>query len=386
MGNFAAEKEKHVIMKRNIIIVALCMIAAACGTKPQVQDDATYATMAVKRSDCAIVTEYTAKLQGCEVVEVRPQVSGLITRICISEGQKVRKGQTLFIIDQVPFRAALAEATANVESVRAKVNTARLNVESNEILHSKNVIGDHELKAARYALAEAEASLAQAQAQEVSARNNLSYTEVRSPVDGVCGMIPWRVGALVSSSISEPLVTVSDNSTIYAYFSLTEAELQRLSSQQGTVEGLAGNVNEVTLRTASGSNYHHKGKIAAVSGMVNDGTGSVTLRADFPNPDGELRAGSSGVVMLSTELKQCVVIPQGATFELQNKTLVYKVVDGKAQSAGVTLFRLNNGTDYVVESGLADGDTIIAEGAGLVKEGAVVNIKQEDSHDSKNIH
>ena len=218
--------------------------------------------------------------------------------------------------------------------------------------------------------------MAQAQAQEMSARNNLSYTEVKSPVDGVASMIAYRVGALVSSSISEPLVTLSDDSNVYAYFSLNESQITSLTEQYGSLDEFMKRMEDVELQMAGGKMYGEKGHISAVSGIVTTGTGTVVLRADFPNDRGLLRSGGSATVMVPTTLAQAVVIPQSATYELQNKTFVYKVVNGKAQSAPVTLYRLNNGTEYVVEEGLQPGDVIIAEGAGLMKEGVNVNIKQ----------
>lgn len=282
----------------------------------------------------------------------------------------------MFVIDQVPYQAALAEATANVKSAEANLATAKLNLESTEVLREKNVVQDYDLNTARNELAVAEAALAQAQAQEMSARNNLSYTEVKSPVDGVASMIAYRVGALVSSSISEPLVTLSDDSNVYAYFSLNESQITSLTEQYGSLDEFMKRMDNVELQMAGGKMYGEKGHISAVSGIVTTGTGTVVLRADFPNDRGLLRSGGSATVMVPTTLAQAVVIPQSATYELQNKTFVYKVVNGKAQSAPVTLYRLNNGTEYVVEEGLQPGDVIIAEGAGLVKEGVNVNIKQ----------
>lgn len=344
----------------------------ACNSSTTTQETTAYKTLTVKLENRTLNSEYTAKLAGQQEVEVRPQVSGLITRICIGEGQKVHRGQVLFIIDQVPYRAALTQAEAGVKSAEATLATARLDMQSKEMLYKNKVVSDYDLSTARNALAAAEAALAQAKAQEVNARNNLSYTEVKSPVDGVAGMIAYRVGALVSSSISEPLVTVSDDSRMYAYFSLSESQVIDLMEQYGSLDEFINRMPEVELRMSNGKIYTEKGRIAAVSGIVTAGTGAVTLRADFPNAKNLLRGGGSGTVILPTTREQCIVIPQGATYELQNKVFVYKVVDGKAQSSPVTVFRLNNGTEYVVESGLQAGDVIIAEGAGLVKEGANV--------------
>lgn len=356
------------------LYMLLCGVGlAACKERPADEKASAYRTLVVTRQEQTLLSEYSARLDGQQVVEVRPQVSGLITRICIGEGEKVRRGETLFIIDQVPYRAALAEAEANVKSAEAKLSTARLNLESTRMLHEANVVEEYNLNTARNELAAAEAALAQAHAQEVNARNNLSYTEVKSPVDGVAGMINYRVGALVGSSISEPLVTVSDDSRMYAYFSMTESSVIDLIERYGSLEAFVCQMPDVTLRMSNGRIYDEKGRIAAVSGMVDAGTGSVTLRADFPNPKGLLRGGGNGTLLLPVTRSGCMVIPQGATFELQDRVFVYKVVEGKAQSAPVTLFRLNNGTEYIVESGLEEGDVIIAEGAGLVQEGATVN-------------
>lgn len=361
-------------MRKNLLAALFLGLAlCACKQSPQTEESAAYKTLTLKKENRMLKSEYTARLQGQQVVEVRPQVSGLITRICIGEGQKVRRGQVLFVIDQVPYKAALAEAVANVKSARAKLATARLNFESTKMLREKNVVQDYDLSTARNELASAEAVLAQARAQETNARNNLSYTEVKSPVDGVAGMISYRVGALVSSSIQEPLVTVSDDSRMYAYFSLTESQVIGLMEKYGSLDEFIKQMSDVELRMAGGKMYPEKGRVSAVSGIVTTGTGAVTLRADFPNAKNLLRDGGSATVILPTNIDNCIVIPQGATYELQNKTFVYKVVDGKAQSVNVTLFRLNNGTEYVVETGLKAGDVIIAEGAGLVKEGAVVN-------------
>lgn len=364
---------------KTLLIVLAGLSIAACKSRTNEEETTDYKTMTVKLESRKLIQEYSARLDGQQVVEVRPQVSGLITRICIDEGQKVRKGQVLFVIDQVPYQAALAEATANVKSAEANLATAKLNLESAQVLREKNVVKDYDLHTARNAWVAAQAALAQAQAQQRSARNNLSYTEVKSPVDGVASMIAYRVGALVSSNITEPLVTLSDDSHVYAYFSLNERQITALTEQYGSLDEFMKKMENVELLMAGGKKYGEKGHISAVSGIVTAGSGTVVLRADFPNQKGLLRSGGSATVMVPTTLEQVVVIPQSATYELQDKTFVYKVVNGKTQSAPVTLYRLNNGTEYVVEEGLKPGDVIIAEGAGLVKEGVQVKQSKERS-------
>ncbi|MGM9758841.1 MAG: efflux RND transporter periplasmic adaptor subunit [Parabacteroides sp.] len=358
--------------------ISLCYLLLAgllggCGQHEKQTETTEYKLMTVSLSDRILTSTYTARLTGQQVVEIRPQVSGLITRICIGEGETVHRGQLLFVIDQVPYQAAWNEAKANVKSAQANLATARLNLESTTALREQNVVLDYALTAARNEFAAAEAQLAQAEAQEINARNNLSYTEVKSPVDGVAGMINYRVGALVSSSISEPLVTVSDDNPMYAYFSLTENQVIDLMEQYGSLEEFMQQAPDVELCMSNGQTYGEKGRIRAVSGLVTSGTGAVTLRADFPNDKRLLRSGGSGSVLLPATRTEALVIPQGATYELQNKIFVYKIVEGKTHAVPVTVFRLNNGTEYVVESGLQAGDVILAEGAGLVREGTVVD-------------
>ena len=345
----------------------------SCDNKQKDMPSEKYKTLTVTKSNQTLQSEYPAILRGRQAVEVRPQVSGTITKICIKEGDIVHKGQVLFIIDQVPYKAALETALANVKSAEAKLRTARLTANSKEELYKEKVISDFDRQTAINQQLEAEAALAQAKAEETNARNSLSYTEVRSPVDGVASMIPYRVGALVSSSITEPLVTVSDDSDIYAYFSMAENQMLDLISQFGSLEEACNNMPAVSLTLSNGKEYAEQGRIDAISGTVDPGTGGVTLRAVFPNQGHLLRNGGSGVISVPTEYSNCIIIPQSATYELQNKIFTWKVVDGKTQSTPISVYKYNDGKTYIVLSGLKPGDVIIAEGAGLIQEGTSVN-------------
>ena len=333
-------------MKQLIIFVVLCLpLLYSCGVPQQQETDTAYKTLTIKSGDQILKTGYTATLRGRQNVEIRPQVSGIITEICINEGDAVHKGQTLFIIDQIPYKAALQTAIANVKSAEAKLATAKLTADSKAELYKEQVVSEFDLQTARNEQIAAEAALAQAKAQEVNARNDLSYTEVKSPVDGVASMIPYRVGALVNSSITEPLVTVSDDSEVYAYFSMTENQILDFVQQYGSLKKAIEHLDKVELTMSNGKTYSSLGKVDAISGTIDEGTGAISLRAVFSNPDQFLRNGGSGTVVVPTVKKQCIIIPQAATYELQNRIFVYKVVDSKAQSAPVEVFRLNNGTD-----------------------------------------
>ena len=350
------------------------VLSASCGEEKQQrqQQAADYQTMVVGQKDMVLERQYSARLTGKQIVEVRPQVSGCITRILTGEGEAVKKGQTLFIIDQVPYSAALEVAVAARKSAEARLATAQMNYDNERLLQEGRVVADMSVQTMQNALLEAQAALAQAKAQEVNARNNLSYTEVKSPVSGVASMIPWHVGSLVSSSISEPLVTVADDSEVYVYFSISESQALDLVTQYGSIEKFIAEAPMVSLRMNNGQLYGEQGRISAVSGTVDDKTGAVALRATFPNVGGLLHHGGSGTVVVPTHRKDCIVIPQEATYELQNRMFVYKVVNGKTKATPITLYPQNNGKEYIVDEGLQVGDTIIAEGAGLLKEGIEV--------------
>lgn len=351
----------------------LCiLLATACKNAPQNMNEGSYKTIEVTRGTRTLNQNYTAVINGRQSVEIRPQVSGTITQICIDEGAKVKKGQTLVIIDQVPYEAALQTAVANVKNAEAAVATARLTAESKEELFKEHVVSDFDLQTARNSLFQAEATLAQAKADEINARNNLSYTEVKSPVDGVSGMLPYRVGALVDASISTPLTTVSDDEEMYVYFSMTESQILSLIRANKTLEEALKQMPEVELQLSDGLTYDHKGKIDAISGTIDANTGAVSLRATFPNPEHMLRNGGSGTIIFPYVKENALIVPQEATYEIQDKIFVYKVVDGKATSAQVEVFPVNNGKEYIIEKGLKEGDIIIAEGAGLVQEGTVI--------------
>lgn len=338
-----------------------------------------YKTMEVSRGSRTLSQSYTAVINGRQSVEIRPQVSGTITQVCIAEGAQVKKGQTLVIIDQVPYKAALETAIANVKNAEASVATARLTADSKEQLFKENVVSAFDLQTARNSLLQAEATLAQAKAEEVNARNDLSYTEVKSPVDGVSGMLPYRVGALVDASITTPLTTVSDDTEMYVYFSMTESQVLSLIRQYKTLDEAMKQMPEVELKLSDGLTYAHKGRIDAISGTIDTSTGAVSLRATFPNPEHMLRNGGSGTVIFPYIKENVLIVPQEATYEIQDKIFVYKVVDGKATSSQVSVFPVNNGKEYIVESGLEEGETIIAEGAGLVQEGTVVGTPAADN-------
>ena len=368
-------------MKNKVLAIIFCAIAlASCNqnkTQTATQKENYYETMEVTLSDRTLTTGYSAAISGVQTVEIRPQVSGMITDILIEEGESVRKGQVLFVIDQTPYKAAYEIAVANVKSAEAALSTAKLILDSNKNLYEQDVVSEFDLMTAQNDLTEAEARLALCKAEEVNASNNISYTEVRSPVNGVASMIPYRVGALVNSNIAQPLVTVSDDSRVYAYFSMAENQMLDMVQQYGSLNNAIRQMPEVELVMSNGERYEYTGKINAISGTISESTGAVSIRAVFNNRNHLLRNGGSGTIIIPMNLQNCMVIPQSATYELQDRVFVYKVVDGKASSTEIHIAPQNNGVEYIVTDGLEVGDIIVAEGAGLIKEGTPIKSKNE---------
>lgn len=345
-------------------ILFLLILSSCQNGKEENSASKYYPTKILSPDSRTVQVQYPAILKGRQSVEIRPQCSGLVTQICIEEGACVKKGQILFIIDQAPYLAALKTASANVSQAEARLATARLTLDSKEMLFKEQVISDYELQTAKNELKAAEATLEQMQAQYDNARTELSYTEVKSPVDGVAGMIPYRVGALVDRNIAEPLVCVSDTEEMFAYFSVPECDELARIAKLGT--------QKITFRSVNKATPVVNGVIDAVSGTVDAKTGTINVRARIPNQNKILYDGSTGVVFVLSEKTGCLVIPQTATYEIQNRTFVYKVVSGRAVSTTIEVEDIGNGKEYIVLSGLKAGDKIISEGAGLLREGTEI--------------
>ena len=354
-------------------IVGCVVCTISCKQEQTAQQAlASYDIMQVKPTDKEFTTAYSATIRGRYDANILPQVSGTIQRVMVNEGQKVRKGQSLFIIDQVPYRSALNTAEANVKVAQAALATAELAYNSNKELYAQKVVSQYTLQTAENQYLTAKAQLAQAEAALVNARNNMAYTEVKSPSDGIVGALPMREGTLVSPSMGAALTTVSDNKEMYVYFSMTGKQVLDMTRQYGSMEEALKNMPAVQLKLEDGTFYNQPGKIESVSGVVDPQTGTISVRASFPNEGGILRSGFNGAVVIPSVYKDVIVIPQSATVQLQDKYLVYKVVDGKAASTIVSVAPTSDGKEFVVTDGLKPGEEIIAKGAGLVREGTQV--------------
>lgn len=366
-------------MKKQTIKVslfALCLSTMACSQAPTTQTVAEYKGLTVTTTDVDVESLYSASIRGRQDIQIMPQVGGTISQLCVKEGEQVRKGETLFIIDQVPYKAALTTAEANVKAAEAGVATAQLTFDSKQELYAREVISEYDLRLAENQLLTAKAALAQAEAQEINARNSLGYTVVKAPANGVVGTIPYRVGALVGPSMPQPLTTVSDNSEMYVYFSMNENRLLKLTRRFGSMEATLKALPKLRLQLSDGSLYEEEGYVESISGVIDSKTGAISLRAVFPNPNRLLHSGGSGNIVLTQQEKGALIIPCVATFEVQDKTFVYVAEEGVAKAKMVEVMKYD-GLSYIVKSGLEAGDVIVAEGVGMLREGTPISIRTE---------
>ncbi len=373
--------------KGNLLILLLAVLVASCGSKqsgkPNFGDD-EYAVRTVSGQDTELQTTYPAIVKGVQDVEIRPKVSGFITKMCVQEGQAVKKGQLLFVIDNVTYEAAVRQAKAAVNSAKAQLNTAKLTYDNSEKLFANNVIGSYELSSAKNSLESANAALAQAEANYISAKQNLDFCYVTSPADGVVGDLPYKVGALVSASSASPLTTVSSINTMQVYFSMTEKELLEMTKNVGGMNAAIKDYPAVKLQLADGTIYDHEGHVATVSGVINQSTGSVSIRADFANPQHVLRSGASGSIVVPHVANSAVIIPQDAVSQVQDKYFVYIVgKDNTVKYTPVTVNPNNDGKNYIITSGLNVGDSFVVQGITSLTDGQKITPITEAQYEQK---
>ena len=363
-------------MKSKIVLFAFCLaLLSGCGKKGfNMGGTPECAVETLQPTTVNLKSSYPATIKGKQDIEIRPQVSGFITKLNIDEGSMVKKGQVLFVIDPVQYESAARAAKAAVATAKANVSTQEITVKNKRELNKKNIISDYDLEMAENTLASAEAQL-------ISANQNLAYTRVTSPSDGVAGTIPYRVGSLVSASSPSPLTVISDITQMYVYFSLTEKELLNLIRQDGSQTEFLNSFPAVQLTLADGTLYADSGKIETVSGVIDQNTGAVSMRATFPNHGHLLRTGGTGNIQIPYSKENVIVIPQKATYEIQDKKFVYLLQpDNTVKNTEIEILNLNDGQNYVVTAGLKAGDKIVVENVSTLKDGATIKpLTQQES-------
>ena len=350
--------------KNWFMLMAFAALMVSCGNNGNMKmGDNEYPVETIGTQGSEMQTTYPASIKGIQDVEIRPKVSGFITQLCVQEGQAVKAGQLLFVIDNTTYQAQVRQAQAALSSAKAQLNTSKLTYENSKKLFEKNVIGSYELQTAQNTYENARAAVAQAQAALSSAKDMLGFCYVKSPANGVIGSLPYKVGALVSASSVDPLTTVSDVATVEVYFSMTEKDILNLTKKAGGIHAAISDFPAVKLQLADGTMYNEPGKVTKVSGVINQTTGSVSMIARFPNPNRLLKSGASGTIVVPRVSNNSIVIPQSATTEIQDKIFVYVVTpQNRVKYTEIQVDPQNDGNHYVVTNGLNAGDRIVTKG------------------------
>ena len=359
-------------MKKNkiLMLAAAALAFASCGGgggRPNFGDN-EYPVVTVGTKSAEMQTTYPATIKGVQDVQISPKVSGFITQINVKEGQTVSAGQVLFVIDNVTYQAQVRLAQAAVNTAKASCNTAKLSYENSQKLFENKVIGEFELQSATNQYESAKAGLAQAEASLASAKETLSFCYVKSPAAGVVGTLPYKVGTLVSAQ--NVLTTVSNNSQMEVYFSLTEKDALNMSKDAGGQNAAISAMPSVKLQLADGSVYGHEGKVTKMSGVIDAATGSVQLIALFPNPEKVLKSGGFGSIIVPKSNSSAIIIPQSCVSEVQNKKFVY-ILDksNKVKYSEIKVDPQNDGNNYIVTEGLKAGDKYVTNGITKLKDG-----------------
>ena len=360
-------------MKRDKILLFAFIVAVlvSCGQKGNKDfGDNEFPVETVKSQSTSMQTSYPTSLKGIQDVEIHPKVAGFITQVCVKEGQAVGAGQLLFVIDNATYQAAMRQAQALVNTATAQCNTVKMAYENSIKLRENKVIGDFELQSAKNNYESAKAQLAQAQAGLASAKEMLGFCYVKSPTTGVVGTLPYKEGAMVSASSMPALTTVSNISTIEAYFSMTEKDILEMTKTAGSMQAAIDQYPELKLQLSDGSIYSETGRLVKASGVVDAATGSVQMIARFPNPQRLLKSGASGSIVVPRSDNNAIVIPQSVTVEVQDKVFVYLLgKNNKVKYTEIKVDTQNDGKNYIVLSGLKAGDKYVTNGITKLTDG-----------------
>lgn len=403
-------------MKKNkfllLIAFAVAVLTSCGGGRQSLPTSNEFPVITIGASNAQLKTTYPATIKGIQDVEVRPKVSGFITKLYVHEGEAVRAGQVLFVVDNETYQAAVRQAQAQVNSAQSAVNqaragvvqanaalnsanaqaaTARLTYNNSKSLYDNKVIGEYELQTAKNsyetamaavnqaqsgiasanaAVQQAQAGVKQAQAGLASAKENLSFCYVKSPATGFVGSLPFKEGALVSPSSAQPVTTVSNVSTMEVYFSMTESDILNLSRTNNGLNNALKAFPSVSLQLADGTTYNYEGTIVKTSGIIDAATGTVSVIARFANPEHLLKSGGSGQIIIAKNNNHALLVPQEATAQVQNKTFVYIVdANNKVHYTEITIEPQNDGINYIVTSGLKMGDRIVSKGITSLEDG-----------------
>ncbi len=381
----SCKKYKPVVSQKMKLFSAaalLMAVLASCGNSQKPaggapgQEAVDYKVITLQPRQATLNVDYPASIQGQQNIEIRPKIDGYVEKIYVDEGAVVKKGQLLFKINAPQYEQEVRTAEAGIKTAEADLSMAKMQVNKVKPLVEKDIISHYELEAAEYTQQSKAAALAQARASLVNARVNLGYTTITSPVNGVIGSLPYKLGSLVTSTTTDPLTTVYNTANVYVYFALNEKQLLDFSKDSTGTASLKSKISKlpkVSLILPDGTTYDHQGHVETVNGLINTATGAANVRADFPNPRGMIRSGSSASVRISNTIKSGLLVPQSSTYELQDKRFVY-LVDKQNKIKNVAIQVMDNtpGQFYVVTEGLHAGDKIVLESANNLRDGTPI--------------
>jgi membrane fusion protein, multidrug efflux system len=360
---------------KTILLVAFIGFLISCKTEDK-QESTTkppvksYPVLALQKMTTTVSLEFPATLEGMENVNIHSKIDGFVEKIYVDEGAFVKKGQLLFTISAPQYEQVVRTSKAAIKSAEAGVESAKLKIEKVKSLVDKKIVSSYDLQEAELNLKSSEAMLAQKEAELINAQVNLGYTRITSPVSGVIGGLSFKAGSLVSSSTPQPLTTVSNISSIFAYFSVTEkALLGFLRERQGTtVQQQLKALPDVKLMLSDGQEYPAKGRIESIFGLIDAQTGTVRIRAKFPNRESLLRSGGSASLVLPQTLENVFLVPQKAVTDLQGKKFVFVENNGILKSVFIEVQEAASGQFYIVEKGLNEGDKVVLDGVQFLKD------------------
>lgn len=312
--------------------------------------------------DTTYTSEYVAEIQSLQNIEIRAKINGYIEKIYVDEGKPVKAGQTLFSITNKAFKQELLKAKAMLKTSISEAKSTEIELQNVKKLSDKNIVSKTELEKAQANFEAANARIEEAKANEASANLNLSLAEIKAPFDGTINRIPFKSGSLIDEGTL--LTTLSNNKEVFAYFNVSEKEYLGYTTKKEN-----GEKDNITLLLANGQTHKYKGTVETIEGEFNKNTGNISFRAKFPNPDLLLKHGSSGKVQLNNDIKNALLVPQKATFEIQDKFYVFVVDANNVVKQRNIVIKQRLPHLFVIERGLSTTDKIIYEGIQNVKEG-----------------
>lgn len=326
----------------------------------------TFPLAAPELKTVRIDREFVGEVRAVQYGTIRPRSLGSIEAVLVDEGQAVKSGQVLFQMNTRELQESLRRAKAETETARAKLRSAQLEEQNTRVLFEKQVVSQAVMELATSKVARLQAKINESKAEESQISVALSFARVRAPFDGVVNRIQQRVGSLVDER--DVLTTLTDTREVFVYFRMSEREYLEHKANDDVLDF------PVSLRLANGQLHTAQGKIDAIESEFDRETGSIAFRARFPNPDGTLRHGSSGKVIVGRDLPNALLVPQRATFEVQGDLHVYVVDADNVAHARRIVPKARLKDTFVVESGLDESERFVAEGVQRIKDGTLVGV------------